>query len=90
MIAASPMGKVKMAAEVIAILLLILGGGQDLPILLTPGRLALWVAVFAAVVSGVDYYRRFSHVVAGRDAPAPPAPRSPVQRDQVTNVHRVH
>ena len=89
-IAASPLGKFKMVSQVVAILLLILGGGDDLPILLAPGRLALWVAVFAAVVSGVDYYRRFSHVVAGRDAPAPPPPRSPVQRDQVSNIHRVH
>jgi hypothetical protein len=75
----------------VAILLLILGA--DLPALLAVGRVALWVAVFAAGASGVDYYRRFNHVLSGRDAPAPPAPpapRSPVQRDQVSNIHRVH
>jgi CDP-diacylglycerol--glycerol-3-phosphate 3-phosphatidyltransferase len=90
-IAASPLGKFKMVSQVVAILLLILGA--DLPALLAVGRVALWVAVFAAVASGVDYYRRFNHVLSGRDAPAPPAPpapRSPVQRDQVSNIHRVH
>ena len=27
------------------------------------GKVALWVAVITAVVSGVDYYRRFNHVL---------------------------
>jgi len=91
-IPASPLGKFKMVSQVVAILLLILGG-DNLPAFLNLGFAALWVAVFAAVASAADYYRRYSHLVTGRDAtpsPAPPAPTSPVNRDQVSNIHRVH
>jgi len=55
---ASPMGKVKMIAEVVAILGMILGAGR-LGRFAVLGPLALWVAVVAAVVSAVDYYRKF-------------------------------
>jgi CDP-diacylglycerol--glycerol-3-phosphate 3-phosphatidyltransferase len=57
-IAASPMGKVKMVAEVEAILGMILGPGR-LGRLYVLGPLALWVAVITAVVSAIDYYRKF-------------------------------
>jgi CDP-diacylglycerol--glycerol-3-phosphate 3-phosphatidyltransferase len=57
-IAASPMGKVKMVAEVVAILGMILGPGR-LGRLYVLGPLALWVAVITAVVSAIDYYRKF-------------------------------
>ena len=57
-IPASPLGKIKMVAEVVAILALILG--QDhLQQFSVIGLIALWVAMLAATVSGVDYYRRF-------------------------------
>jgi CDP-diacylglycerol---glycerol-3-phosphate 3-phosphatidyltransferase len=62
-IPASRLGKVKMAAEVVAILLLILGQ-EDFRILATLGQIALWVVVVAAAVSGMDYYRRFSRIPA--------------------------
>ena len=55
---ASPLGKVKMAAEVTAILLLILGPHSGELYLL--GQIALWIAMIAALVSGVDYWRRFN------------------------------
>lgn len=87
-IPASPLGKFKMVSQVVAILLLILTSNA-LPFFLSLGRIALWVAVFTAVASGVDYYRRFNHVLSGRDL-ASAAPASPVNRDQVSNVHRVH
>lgn len=63
-ISASPLGKFKMISQVVAILLLILGDHhlQQFAVL---GPVALWVAVLAAVVSAIDYYRRFYHVVAG-------------------------
>jgi CDP-diacylglycerol--glycerol-3-phosphate 3-phosphatidyltransferase len=61
-IAASPLGKFKMLSQVVAILLLILGHRQLEPFHLL-GTIALWVAVVTAVVSGVDYYRRFNHVL---------------------------
>jgi CDP-diacylglycerol---glycerol-3-phosphate 3-phosphatidyltransferase len=58
-IAASPIGKFKMLAEVIAILALILG--QDhLQQFYVIGTIALWVAMLTATISGIDYYRRFA------------------------------
>jgi CDP-diacylglycerol---glycerol-3-phosphate 3-phosphatidyltransferase len=57
-IPASPMGKVKMIAEVVAILGMILGPVR-LGRLYILGPLALWVAVITAVASAVDYYRKF-------------------------------
>ena len=63
-IAASPLGKFKMASQVVAILLLILGR-DHLQQFFVLGRVALWVAVVTAVGSGVDYYRRFNHVLTG-------------------------
>jgi len=57
-IPASPLGKFKMVAEVVAILALILG--QDhLQQFYVIGTIALWVAMVTATVSGVEYYRRF-------------------------------
>jgi CDP-diacylglycerol--glycerol-3-phosphate 3-phosphatidyltransferase len=56
---ASPLGKVKMVSEVVAILALILGREHLGPMLYLVGPLALWAAVVLAVVSGVDYYRKF-------------------------------
>jgi CDP-diacylglycerol--glycerol-3-phosphate 3-phosphatidyltransferase len=95
-IPASPLGKFKMVSQVVAILLLIMG--PENPLFLKLGRGALWVVVFAAVASAVDYYRRFNHVLTGRDVaptasttPTPPAATpSAVNRDQVSNVHRIH
>jgi CDP-diacylglycerol---glycerol-3-phosphate 3-phosphatidyltransferase len=71
-IAASPLGKFKMVSQVVAILLLILGDDhlQGFAFL---GRVALWVAVLTAVISAIDYYRRFNHVL-GRVSIAPSSP----------------
>ena len=58
-IVASPLGKLKMLAEVVAILALILG--QDhLQQFYVVGTIALWVALLTATISGIDYYRRFA------------------------------
>ena len=54
---ASPLGKIKMGAQVVAILALILGDVY-LPGLFVVGNVALWVVVVAALVSGADYFRR--------------------------------
>ena len=64
-ISASLLGKIKMAAEVTTILALILGN-EYLPQLFMLGIFALWVSLITAVVSGVDYYRRFNHLVSQR------------------------
>jgi CDP-diacylglycerol---glycerol-3-phosphate 3-phosphatidyltransferase len=57
-IPASPLGKIKMASQVTAILLLILGW-RPMPWLAPIGYAALWVVMLTAVISAVDYYRRF-------------------------------
>src|SRR5436309_3864741 len=78
-IAASPLGKIKMVAQVVAVLALILSPGQ--PTLLLIGQAALWVVVVAAFVSAADYFRRFNTVLSSKVADFPPAtssaPRSP-------------
>ena len=69
-IPASPLGKVKMVGEVVAILALILAHG-DLPLaeaLNWIGQLALWFVVVTALVSAADYFRRFNDIVAPRVA----------------------
>ncbi|MBA3269074.1 MAG: CDP-diacylglycerol--glycerol-3-phosphate 3-phosphatidyltransferase [Acidobacteria bacterium] len=60
---ASPLGKFKMGAQVVAILLLILGW-ERMPVLLLAGQAALWVVLAAALVSAADYYRRFNRAMA--------------------------
>lgn len=54
---ASPMGKIKMVAQVVAILALILGHDQ-LRGFFVIGQIALWVVVVTALVSAADYFRR--------------------------------
>jgi CDP-diacylglycerol---glycerol-3-phosphate 3-phosphatidyltransferase len=91
-IAASPLGKFKMASEVVAILALILG--QDhLQQFFVLGTVALWVAMLTAVGSGLDYYRRFNHVLTqggqktDGEYPEPqPKNRPASPSDDVSNV----
>jgi len=61
----SSLGKAKMGSQVVAILLLILGGGP-LPLLAPLGYAALWFVLLAAVVSAADYYTRFQRLLNGR------------------------
>jgi CDP-diacylglycerol---glycerol-3-phosphate 3-phosphatidyltransferase len=56
-ISASELGKIKMVAQVAAIALLILG--HEIPFFRSVGQLALYVVVLFAIVSAVDYFRRF-------------------------------
>jgi CDP-diacylglycerol--glycerol-3-phosphate 3-phosphatidyltransferase len=67
-IPASQLGKVKMVAQVVAILALILGEEERLRPLGVVGYAALWVVVATALVSAVDYYRRFSRIPAKVEA----------------------
>jgi len=64
---ASPLGKIKMAAQVVAILALILGH-DSLRQLVVIGTAALWVVLVAALVSAVDYFRRFNLILSPRVA----------------------
>jgi len=68
-IAASPLGKIKMVAEVVAILALILGRGEtqdEMYALYLIGQTALWVAVVAALASAANYFRRFNVILSPR------------------------
>jgi CDP-diacylglycerol--glycerol-3-phosphate 3-phosphatidyltransferase len=62
---ASRLGKLKMASQVTAILLLILGWSGNWW-LATAGYVALWVVMLAAMVSALDYYRRFQRLLNAR------------------------
>jgi CDP-diacylglycerol--glycerol-3-phosphate 3-phosphatidyltransferase len=71
---ASPLGKIKMVAQVVAILALILAHGRLRVFYLDYiGQAALWVAVFCALVSAADYFRRFSGVLNPRVSTFPVA-----------------
>jgi CDP-diacylglycerol--glycerol-3-phosphate 3-phosphatidyltransferase len=66
-IPASRLGKLKMIAEVVAILALILGrdhlhqaSARQVYVL---GQVALWVVLVIAVASAIDYYRRFNRLI---------------------------
>jgi CDP-diacylglycerol--glycerol-3-phosphate 3-phosphatidyltransferase len=63
-IPASPLGKIKMGSQVTAILLLIVGG--PIAALAPLGYAALWVVMGAAIISAVDYYRRFQRLLNAR------------------------
>ena len=69
-IPASPMGKIKMVAEVVAILALILAHGADglREPLYWLGQAALGVVVVTALLSAFDYFRRFNLVLNPRVA----------------------
>jgi CDP-diacylglycerol--glycerol-3-phosphate 3-phosphatidyltransferase len=64
-IPASPLGKFKMASQVVALLLLILGR-DHLQGFFILGQIALWVVLITAIVSALDYYRRFKDVLNPR------------------------
>lgn len=61
-IAASPLGKSKTVSQVIAIAFLILGY-EILGEFMFIGKLALWVVMLFALVSGIDYFLKFSRAV---------------------------
>ena len=77
LIRASGLGKAKMAAQVTAILLLLLS--RPMPALRVPGLVALVVVVAVTLLSGADYFLRFWKDVVraparadpGKDAPGP-------------------
>lgn len=69
---ASPLGKVKMVAQVVAILALILGH-DHLAGFVVVGQIALWVVVVSALVSAADYFRRFGVFLNPKVVPLPPS-----------------
>jgi phosphatidylglycerophosphate synthase len=63
-----------MVTQVVAIFLLLLG--RTHPLFRMPGSIALWVAMIVALVSGVDYFRRFWRDLL-RTAPVPKVEKPP-------------
>lgn len=54
---ASPLGKLKMVTQVVAVLLLLLGW-ERFPLLLQLGKLSLWLVMATALGSALDYFWR--------------------------------
>lgn len=68
-IAASKLGKWKMTAQVVGISLMILGARlDDIGLWRMTGRAALYVMTVMALVSGVDYFRKYLPLVLSREA----------------------
>jgi CDP-diacylglycerol--glycerol-3-phosphate 3-phosphatidyltransferase len=85
---ASPLGKLKMVAQVVAILALMLASdptgeadrwlGLFREFALWVGHVALWVVLGLALWSAVEYYQTFAAVISGRITPPAEGPRPPV------------
>ncbi len=70
-ISASGWGKAKMTSQITAVSLLILSERYEW--LLLPGKIALWIVVAVAIISGAQYFRLFlQRVVSFGGASAPP------------------
>ncbi|MEI6667968.1 MAG: CDP-diacylglycerol--glycerol-3-phosphate 3-phosphatidyltransferase [Acidobacteriota bacterium] len=61
-IASSSLGKLKMAFQVTAILLLILGHEAYEPFYRL-GQVAMWLVLLTSIVSAIDYYRNFNRAL---------------------------
>jgi CDP-diacylglycerol--glycerol-3-phosphate 3-phosphatidyltransferase len=67
LIAASGLGKAKMALEVVAIFLLLFA--RHYPVLSKPAIIVLWIAVVVAIISGLDYLSSFRREAARPSKP---------------------
>lgn len=68
-IAASNLGKWKMGAQVVGISLMILGARlDDIGLWRMTGRAALYVMTVMAIVSGVDYFRKYLPPLLAKEA----------------------
>jgi CDP-diacylglycerol--glycerol-3-phosphate 3-phosphatidyltransferase len=85
---ASRLGKVKMVAQVAAILILILGQGH-LRQFFVLGQVALWIATISALVSAVEYSRRINVIMTGRPEPVPVREPSAERRETTESRNRV-
>jgi CDP-diacylglycerol--glycerol-3-phosphate 3-phosphatidyltransferase len=71
-IPASGWGKAKMFTQIVAASLLILSLRHE--IFVFPGKIALWIVVAVALVSGTQYFMRFLQRVTSFDGLPPPEP----------------
>jgi CDP-diacylglycerol---glycerol-3-phosphate 3-phosphatidyltransferase len=76
---ASPLGKVKLISQVVAILALILGK-DHLRGFFVIGQIALWVVVVTSLISAADYFRRFGGLLTPRVADFPSAQKPAAKR----------
>ena len=68
-IAASSLGKWKMGAQVVGISLMILGARlDDIGLWRMTGRAALYVMTVMAIVSGIDYFRKYLPPLLAKEA----------------------
>jgi CDP-diacylglycerol---glycerol-3-phosphate 3-phosphatidyltransferase len=77
---ASELGKLKMASQVVAVLLLVLApevGGEIEQIAIVLGHGALWIVLALALWSAVEYYQTFTAVLSGRPPLAKDTDRAP-------------
>jgi CDP-diacylglycerol--glycerol-3-phosphate 3-phosphatidyltransferase len=80
-IPASPLGKVKMVSQVVAIFLLLLA--KPFAVLRPLAVVGLWASLVLAVVSGIDYFRRYFLVDSARNDKSPAVGRAPEGRSSV-------
>jgi phosphatidylglycerophosphate synthase len=83
-IAASPLGKLKMVTQVVAVLLLLLGW-ERFPLLLGLGKLALWAVLATAIGSAADYFWRFSRAVQQVATPISDFAAAQARRDRAAS-----
>jgi CDP-diacylglycerol--glycerol-3-phosphate 3-phosphatidyltransferase len=69
-IAATSWGKAKMFTQILAVSLLILAIRHEVFVL--PGKVALWLAVGIALVSGIHYFALFLRRIVSISGPLPP------------------
>jgi CDP-diacylglycerol--glycerol-3-phosphate 3-phosphatidyltransferase len=82
LIAASGLGKGKMVSQVVAIFLLLLA--TRFPALRLAAAASLWIVVGLALVSAVDYFRRYWRDAvrpAAKDAPQPASCEAPARAE---------
>ncbi len=65
-ISASWLGKCKMVSQVTAIILLLVSGTEQFKTFFALGQMFLWVVMVLAIISALDYYRRFNHVLSSK------------------------
>jgi CDP-diacylglycerol---glycerol-3-phosphate 3-phosphatidyltransferase len=76
---ASGLGKLKMAAQVVSVLLLVLApevGGEIGQLAMMLGHAALWIVLALALWSAVEYYQTFTAVLSGRTIVKDAAPEA--------------
>ncbi len=69
-IAASGWGKAKMFSQILAVSLLILAIRHE--VFLLPGKVALWLTVGIALISGIHYFALFLRRIVSIAGPLPP------------------